>query len=43
MGHYRDFGDSIAGGSAGGKAGEAEISMGAGVVIITGAPVNRKN
>jgi len=43
MGHYRDFGDSIAGGSAGGRAGEAEISMGAGVVIITGAPVNRKN
>ena len=41
MGHRRDFGDSIAGSSARGRAGEAEISMGAGVVIATRAPVNR--
>jgi len=41
MGHCRDFGDSIAGSSAGGRAGKAEISMGAGVVIATRAPVNR--
>jgi len=41
MGHCRDFGDSIARSSARGRAGKAEISMGAGVVIATRAPVNR--
>jgi len=41
MGRRRDFGDSIAGSSAGDKAEEAEIGMGARVVITTGAPVNR--
>jgi len=41
MGRCQDFGDSIARSSAGGKAGEVEISMGAGVVIATRASVNR--
>jgi len=41
MGCRQDFGDSIAGSSAGGRAEEAEIGMGARVVITTGAPVNR--
>ena len=41
MGHRRDFGDSIAGSSAGGRVEEAKISTGVGVVIATGAPVNR--
>jgi len=40
MGHHQDFGNSISGSSAGGRAEEAEISAGAGVVIATGAPVN---
>jgi len=41
MGRLRDFGDSIAGSSAGDRAEGAEIGVGAGVVITTGAPVNR--
>ena len=40
MGCFRDFGDSIAGSSAGGRAEGAEIGMGVGVVIATGAPVD---
>jgi len=41
MGRRRDFGDSIARSSAGGRAEEAEIGMRAGVVIATGASVDR--
>jgi len=41
MEHCRDFRDSIARSSAGGRAEEAEIGTGVGVVIATGAPVNR--
>jgi len=41
MGRFRDFGDSTAGSLAGGRAEGAEIGAGAGVVIATGAPVNR--
>jgi len=41
MGCFRDFGDSIAGSSTGSRAEGAEIGMGAGGVITTGAPGNR--
>jgi len=41
MERRRDFGDSIARSSAGGRAEEAEIGRGARVVIATRAPVNR--
>jgi len=41
MGRRRDFGDSIAGSFAGGRAEEVEIGVGAGVIIATRAPVNR--
>jgi len=41
MRRRRDFGDLIARSSTGGRAEEAEIGMGAGVVIATRAPMNR--
>ena len=41
MGRFRDFGDSTAGSSVGGRAEGAGIGARGGVVIATGAPVNR--
>jgi len=41
MGHRQDFGDLIARSSTGDRAEEAEMGVGAGVVIATGAPMNR--
>jgi len=41
IGHFRDFGDSTTESSAGDRTAGAGISVGAGVVIATGAPMNR--